>query len=139
MTWTWTQARSKFSARVPGSQQITLTLPEATVGALRAWLEFRGTEPGSLFVNFDRAGKGERLTGTAIYRLVRELGHKSGITARPHGLRHAAITEALDLTRGDVRSVQRYSRHRNLQTLLVYDDNRQDLAGEVAKSVSARV
>jgi integrase/recombinase XerC len=121
------------------SQQITLTLPAATVGALRAWLEVRGNESGSLFVNFDRAAKGKRLTGTAIYRIVRDLGRKSGITARPHGLRHAAITEALDLTRGDVRSVQKYSRHRNLQTLMVYDDNRQDLAGEVAKSVSARV
>jgi integrase/recombinase XerC len=121
------------------SQQITLTLPAATVDVLRAWIEVRGTEPGSLFVNFDRAAKGIRLTGTAIYRIVRDLGRKSGIAARPHGLRHAAITEALDLTRGDVRSVQRSSRHRNLQTLLVYDDNRQDLAGAVAKSVSARV
>jgi hypothetical protein len=32
--------------------------------------------------------------------------------------------------------VQRFSRHKNLQTVLRYDDNRQDLAGDVAKRVA---
>jgi len=54
-------------------------------------------------------------------------------------LRHAAITEALDITRGDVRAVQKFSRHRDLRTLTVYDDNRRDLAGEVAKLVAGVV
>ena len=56
---------------------------------------------------------------------------------RPHGLRHAAITEALNLTRGNVRAVQRFSRHRDLRVLMVYDDNREDLGGEVARLVAA--
>ena len=55
---------------------------------------------------------------------------------RPHGLRHAAITEALDLTKGNVRAVQRFSRHRDLRTLTIYDDNRQDLAGEIARQLA---
>ncbi len=60
-----------------------------------------------------------------------------GLKTWPHGLRHAAITEALDLTGGDVRKVQRFSRHRDLQTLTIYDDNRVDLAGEVSKLVAS--
>jgi integrase/recombinase XerC len=36
------------------------TLPRPTAVALAAWMEARGTEPGPLFVNFDRAGKGRR-------------------------------------------------------------------------------
>jgi integrase/recombinase XerC len=36
----------------------------------------------------------------------------------------AAITAALDATDGDVRKVQKLSRHRNLNTLMIYDDNR---------------
>lgn len=120
-----------------------LTLPEPTETALRRWIEVRGDHPGPLFTNCDRAGKGAsneaRLTGRAVHYLVRQLGRKVGLSARPHGLRHAAITEALDLTRGDVRSAQRFSRHRNLQTLTVYDDNRRDLAGEVARLVAATV
>jgi integrase/recombinase XerC len=54
---------------------------------------------------------------------------------RPHGLRHAAITAALDAGL-DVRRVAKFSRHRDLRTLTVYDDNRQDLAGVVAAVVA---
>ncbi|HEX9485609.1 MAG TPA: hypothetical protein VF976_00965 [Gemmatimonadales bacterium] len=54
---------------------------------------------------------------------------------RPRGLRHAAITGALDLT-GDQRAVQRFSRHKDVRTLTIYDDNRQDLAGDVAWRVA---
>ncbi len=112
----------------------TLTLPPETRDALVAWIEARGNEPGPLFTNFDRAGKGSRLTGTSLYRLVKGLG-----LGRPHGLRHAAITEALDLLGGDVRRVQRFSRHRDVRVLNAYDDNRQDLAGEVARIVAANL
>src|SRR5207249_10765022 len=76
----------------------SLTLPEPTQQAVRAWLVLRGTEPGPLFRNVDRAKKARRLTTTSVYRLVRALGAKVGLVVRPHGLRHAAITAALDLT-----------------------------------------
>jgi integrase/recombinase XerC len=112
-----------------------LTLPEPTRAALAAWIKVRGPEPGPLFINFDRRLKGRRLTGDGLYFLVRKLGAQAGFGVRPHGLRHGAITEALDITRGDVRSVQKFSRHRDLRTLLVYDDNRLDLAGDVARLV----
>lgn len=61
-----------------------------------------------------------------------------GVKARPHGLRHAAITAALDLT-GDLRAMQRFSRHRNPAILMAYDDARQDLVGDVAKRVAGTV
>ncbi len=114
----------------------TLTLPPSTLSALRSWLEVRGTLPGPLVVNMDHKTKGERLTGAGLYFIVRELGSRVGLSVRPHGLRHASITEALELTGGNVRAVQRFSRHKDLRTLTVYDDNRQDLAGEVASLVS---
>lgn len=121
------------------TQKETLTLPDPTKAALAAWLEVRGTKPGPLFTNFDRAAKGARLTGRSVHRLVGELGLDAGLgTVRPHGLRHAAITEALDLTGGNVRSVQRFSRHRDLRVLSVYDDNRRDLGGEVARLVAGK-
>ena len=119
------------------TEQETLSLPEKTKAALREWIGARGPGSGPLFVNFDRAGKGERLTGTSVYRIVQTLGKAAGIVARPHGLRHAAITEALDLTGGNVRAVQRFSRHADLRLLNHYDDNRQDLGGEVARLVSS--
>jgi len=114
-----------------------LTLPEQTSAALASWLTARGPEPGPLFVNFDRAKKGRRLTGTGLYFMVRKLGERAGLAVRPHGLRHGGITEALDLTNGNVRAVQRFSRHRDLRILTIYDDNRLDLAGDVARLVAA--
>jgi integrase/recombinase XerC len=119
------------------SQKEPVTLPAPTKAALEAWLQACGTEDGPLSVNFDRAGKGRRLTGSAVYFTIRQLGTKAGLTVRPHGLRHLAITSALDLTNGDVRAVQKFSRHKDVRVLNTYDDNRQDLAGDVARLVAA--
>lgn len=117
----------------------TLTLPGPTVAALEAWITARGSQDGPLFGNFDRAGKGQRLTGRSLARILDKIGDAVGLKVRPHGLRHAAITEALDKTNGNVRAVQRFSRHRDSRTLQFYDDNRQDLGGEVARLVAGSV
>jgi integrase/recombinase XerC len=53
-------------------------------------------------------------------------------------LRHSAVTRLLDLGI-DLRRVARFSRHRKLETLVKYDDNRQDLAGEMAATLAADV
>lgn len=117
----------------------TVTLPPKTKAALEDWLQARGSESGAVFTNFDRAQKGRRLTGRSLHRIVRELGKEVGLRARPHGLRHAAITEALDQTNGNTRAVQRFSRHRDQRVLTRYDDNREDLAGTVARLVAEGV
>lgn len=119
------------------SQKEPITLPEPTKEALAAWLKVRGKQPGPLFTNFDHAHKGDgRLTGSAVYAIVTKLGKEAGFAIRPHGLRHLAITSALDAMKGDVRAVQKFSRHKDLRVLNVYDDNRRDLAGEVAALVA---
>lgn len=118
------------------AEKAKLTLPAPTRAALAAWLEVRAPAPGPLFTSLDPARKGSgRLTAGGLYALVRALGDGVGVRARPHGLRHAAITAALDAGI-DVRQVRRFSRHAKLDTLLVYDDNRQDLAGDVARRVA---
>ena len=122
------------------SEKVQLTLPPETRNALEAWIAARGTAPGPLFWSMNRAKRGQaRLSGIGLYGVVRDLGRKVGLRVWPHGLRHAAITEALDLTGGNVRAVQRFSRHRDVRILERYDDNRRDLAGEVARQVAASV
>jgi integrase/recombinase XerC len=68
--------------------------------------------------------------------MVKRLGERAGIRTRPHGCRHAAISHLLDLTNGNVREVQKFSRHRNVATVLKYDDARTDAAGELAKRLA---
>ena len=61
-------------------------------------------------------------------RLVAFLAARAGLgRVRPHGLRHAAITEILDITRGDFRTAQRFGRLAKADTLRNYDNNREDL------------
>ena len=55
-----------------------LSLPEPTKAAQAAWIGARGTEPGTLFLDFYRTSKGERLTGPGLYLVVRDLGKKAG-------------------------------------------------------------
>lgn len=126
------------------TQAAPLTLPGPTRAALADWVAVRPDVTDRerrrpLFTNCDRAQKGDRLTGTAVFYLVRSLGEKVGLKTRPHGIRHAAITAALDATKGDVRAVRRFSRHAKLETLNVYDDNRTDMGGQVAALVAGQV
>jgi len=124
-------------------EQQKMTLPEATKQALATWIAFRGEADGPLFTSFDTSGKsanGSRLDGSSIYRIVRKYGEAAGVEkekSHPHGLRHAAITAALDEVK-DLRKVQRFSRHKDVRTLSVYDDNRSDFAGEVSETISKR-
>ena len=121
-------------------EKFAITLPPQTRTALADWVDVRGPDEGPLFIRLDNAaaaGPRARLTGSGVWHVVRALGVEAGIKTRPHGLRHAAITAALDATNGDVRRVQRFSRHTDPRTLLIYDDCRRDLGGEVAALIAA--
>ncbi len=119
------------------TEKEALTLPAPTKEALENWLRVRGGERGPMFVNDDPGHPVGRLSGRSVHRIVRAAGERAGIGAvRPHGLRHAAITAALDLTNGNVREVRKFSRHSQVQTLMYYDDNREDAAGKIAALVA---
>jgi hypothetical protein len=64
---------------------------------------------------------------------------KLGGIIRPHGLRHAAITAALDETNGNVRAAREFSGHASIEVLMRYDDNRKDVGGGVASKVIRRL
>ena len=123
------------------TQREWLTIPPATCRALAAWIAQRGDAPGPVFMRLDRAASaaGERqpLSGEALYQLLGVLAARAGLgRVRPHGLRHAAITEVLDVTRGDFRSAQRFGRLAKADTLRHYDDNREDLGGGAARLIA---
>jgi hypothetical protein len=50
-------------------------------------------------------------------------------------LRHVAATRLLDITNGDIRAVARWTRHARASTVLIYDDNRRDMGGELARKL----
>jgi integrase/recombinase XerC len=104
-----------------------VTLARGSCEYLDRWLAHRGSASGPLFVGLDRASKGGRLSDTSIYRMIRGYG-----LGRPHGLRHSAITAALEATNGNIAEVMKFSRHKDPKVLMKYDDNRKDVAGDIA-------
>jgi integrase/recombinase XerC len=123
-----------------GTQKERVSLSAAAVEAIEVWLanfpNWGKDQP--LFIALDNAHRGHRLTGNAIYNLVFEAAQKAGIKKRfsPHRCRHSSITAALDATDGNVREVQKLSRHKNISTLLIYDDHRTDAQQKVTDLLS---
>ncbi len=111
-----------------GTQAELVDLDPTTVEAIATWLSVRGREhpDAPLFTSLDFANSGRRLTGDGIRKIVVRLCEKAGVKKQmsPHRIRHSAITAALDATDGNVRKVQKLSRHRRIDTLMIYDDNR---------------
>jgi integrase/recombinase XerC len=137
-----------------GTQAETISLSQSTVAALQEWLgdgreayhlrhrsKAKRKRNDPLFIALDRASYGHRLTGTAIYKIVQATAAAAGLTKRlsPHRVRHSGITAALDATGGNVRMVQKLSRHARLDTLMVYDDNRQNHQAEVTELLAAMI
>ena len=109
--------------------RVTISLPKATVKAITDWLIARGGDMSStrpLFTSVDFYAEGHRLTGDGIYKTVKRLFKRAGIEKNmsPHRCRHSAITAVLEKTDGNVRKAQKLSRHAKLNTLQIYDDNR---------------
>ena len=114
-----------------------ISLGKSAILAIDNWLAARGkyTTDEPLFCAVHKGYWGNRLHTHSIYKLVQKYALIAGIdkVMSPHRIRHSSITEALNLTDGDVRKVQKLSRHSNLNTLMIYDDNRQNLQGEVTE------
>jgi integrase/recombinase XerC len=126
-----------------GTEDEVISLGNQTVKAISDYLEMRGdVNPSSpLFIAHKSGYQGHRLSTNSIYNIVKGSCEKAGISKvmSPHRIRHSAITTALDATDGDVRRVQKLSRHKNLNTLLIYDDNRGNLQGEVTELLDGMV
>lgn len=111
-----------------GTEVEVISLATSTVKAICEWLKERGNLDlnAPLFIALDNANKEHRLTGSAIYWIVEQVCQAAAVGKKmsPHRIRHSSITAALDATDGNVRKVQKLSRHAQIDTLLMYDDNR---------------
>ncbi|MGL6342428.1 MAG: tyrosine-type recombinase/integrase [Waterburya sp.] len=130
----------KILGKGKGTQTEIIGLSTSTTNALLDWTEAykHKKQKAPLFVALDFQHKGHRITGDGIYKLVRRYSLEAGITKRmsPHRVRHSSITAALDATDGNVRKVQKLSRHRQIDTLMIYDDNRAKDQVELSEMLS---
>jgi integrase/recombinase XerC len=123
-----------------------ISVPAPTVAAMRAWLAQRSTAAGPVFTTLTARGtlrtQPTRLSGFGIYKLIREYGLGQGVKMWPHGLRHSGITEAVKAAGPagiDITEVLQFSRHRRLDTLMIYRDQVRDVQGTLAAAVADTV
>jgi integrase/recombinase XerC len=116
------------------SEPETLTLPPCTAAALAQWLQDRPEGDGPLFCALDNAHAGHRLSGRSIARIVKALGREVGVETSPHGIRHTAITRAVD--KAGLEGGMAFARHANPRTTRIYLDNLEDRRGETAALVA---
>lgn len=123
-----------------GSQKQTIDLVPVTVQAIANWLEVHpNLSPNQpLFVALTPNYLGNRLTGESIRRMVDRLCYQAGVGKQmsPHRIRHSSITTALNVSGGDIRKVQKLSRHSKIETVLIYDDNRAKDQLELSHKIS---
>ncbi len=131
----------RSSIRVLGkgrTERQEMILPDKTVAALKKWLDVRGCEPGPLFINLDRAGKGDgRLSGRSVHRIIQSLGKKIGHEdLHPHALRRGAITSLLKKAKGiyDVEECLDFSRHADVETMMLYRKRNNSLENQAEMS-----
>jgi len=116
-----------------------VTMPQTSREAVRAWLTVRGTKPGPLFLSLSPANWRGRLVTRGIQHIIRDLGAAVGVHVRPHGIRHTAITQAIDAAAKQGLSidvVRHFSRHRSISTLLIYRDELENKQAALAELVS---
>ena len=94
-------------------------LAPATTKALKEYLKAHKLTDGTLFRSMGNR-KAERLSTMTIKREIGELLAELGIEKTVHGFRHFYVTELLKTM--NVRDVRKFSRHRSLEMLMVYDD-----------------
>ena len=127
----------KIRGKGKGTQAEMITLGMKAIVALSEWLKARGETDTRqpLFTSTHKGYWGERLSATSIYKIVRDSAHRAGVekVISPHRIRHSSITTALDKTDGNVRKVQKLSRHAKFETLMIYDDNRTNAQKEITE------
>jgi integrase/recombinase XerC len=109
--------------------KVAIDLTDSVSYALEEWLNFHPCNtPGQpLITSLSHNCYGARIAGDSLYRIVQGYAEVAGIDRRvsPHRLRHSSITAFLDASDGNIRAAQALSRHSQMNTLTLYDDNRQ--------------
>lgn len=99
-------------------KEVVHLIPE-TVKAIQMYIKKNRIGSGSLFKSLGNR-KSRRISTMTIKRELGALFEKAGVEKTVHGLRHYYVTTLLKKL--DVRDVRKFSRHRSLEMLIVYDD-----------------
>ena len=117
-----------------GNRERWAYLAASSAGAVDAWLNVRGRQPGPLLCRVRRGGNIELapMSGQALYKRIKGRADKAGVDAMsPHDCRRSFVGDLLD-NGVDLSTVQKAAGHASCQTTARYDRR-----GEQAKQSAA--
>lgn len=128
------------------SETEELDLDPKVVRDVRAWLDVRrghGTDPAFVAVHGPKIGL-EQLDESSVYLIMLRRGREAGLKKRfrPHGLRHAGITQVANYISEHgipVTEGMAISRHKDAKTFWGYVDRKGSQRRRILGAVAARV
>lgn len=100
-----------------------IDLHPETTKVLREYLKMNRISSGAVFVSWSNNNKNQRMTTKSLRGIVKDTLMALEIPKTVHGFRHHFTTTLLKAYGGDLLSVARYTRHKSLEMLQVYDDS----------------
>lgn len=97
-------------------------LHPSTVKTLKIYLQKYRVREGALFRSESNFSSGSRLTTKSIREIIKKVLNDLNIDGSTHGFRHFFITKLIKSYKGELLTVYKYSRHRSIQMLEVYND-----------------
>jgi site-specific recombinase XerD len=94
-----------------------------TVHSIKSYVDCCKIRDGALFVSMSNNNKNGRVTTRTLRDLITGFLKKLQIQNSTHGFRHFFTTRLIELFKADLLTVQKYTRHRSVETLQVYNDN----------------
>jgi len=94
-----------------------------TVTALKTYMKSNKVADRALFVSQSNNSVNKRLTTRGLRAIVSTKLNEVGIEKAVHGFRHYFTTRLINVYKGDLLEVARFTRHRGLEMLQVYNDN----------------
>lgn len=100
-----------------------IDLHPVTVSALREYMKKCKISDGALFTSTSNNSKNKRLTTKSIRNIINPILRSLEIDKTVHGFRHYFVTQLVKEYEGDLLSVIRYSRHKSIEMVQIYDDS----------------
>lgn len=124
--------KSKFVRIVPQVEQ-----------AIRRYLKARGKVSGTdpMFTSCSNNSYGQRLSTRSVSGIVKEAFRAAGYDSSrltAHSTRHTAVTLAL-LAGEDIQKVQKFARHSNIDTTLIYSHVLEKAKDTCAESIASSI
>ena len=119
--------------RTKGGANQIVKVPARVADHLSEFIKTQGYTAGPIWRSVSNRNYGHRISGSAIYKIVRGLSDAAGIheTVGAHTLRHTGCTLAIE-GGASLQQVQIHARHKNIETTMRYVHQRDRLANSAA-------